>query len=132
MYDKKLVLDTCALLWLASGDKKLSKPALDSIEQASIVYVSAISAWEISLKAIQGKLELPLDAEEWFTSVVEHHKITIAPLEVTILIAANKLPRHHKDPADRFIIATAMKENAAIVTGDKRFRKYDVDLISFR
>ncbi len=129
MYEKKLVLDTCALLWLASGDKKLSKSTLDSIEQASVVFISAISSWEISLKAIQGTLELPLESDEWFALVLENHNLTRAPLDISILIAANKLPWHHRDPADRFIIATAIRENAAIVTGDKRFAQYDVDVI---
>lgn len=42
MHEKALILDTCALLWLVSGDKSLSESAKESIERASIVYVSAI------------------------------------------------------------------------------------------
>ena len=78
MFEKKLILDTCALLWLAGGSNNLSKNVLDSIENASIVYVSAISAWEISLKTARGLMELPMDTEKWFRSVLEFHNLTLA------------------------------------------------------
>ena len=129
MFEKKLVLDTCALLWLASGDSALSKNAIQSIESASMVFVSAISAWEISLKQTRGLLVLPLPAEEWFRHVLANHHLTLAPLDLEVLCMANLLPWHHRDPADRFIIATAKREQAAIVTADKRFAGYDVKLV---
>jgi PIN domain nuclease of toxin-antitoxin system len=129
MYEKKLVLDTCALLWLASGSKELSKNALDSIEKASVVYVSAISAWEISLKDSRGELSLPLDVMEWFWKVIENHNLTLAPLDIDVLVSANRLPWHHRDPADRFIIATAKREEAAVVTADRRFEKYGLKVL---
>lgn len=129
MYEKKLLLDTYSLLWLVSGSKEISAPTLKSIENCSIVYVSGISAWEISLKYEKGSITLPVLPEKWFYSVLENHTLTLVPLDVDILIQANKLPWHHKDPADRFIIATAMRENAAVVTADKRFKKYDVKVI---
>lgn len=129
MYEKKLLLDTCALLWLVSGSKEISASTLKSIENCSIIYVSAISAWEISLKSERGAIILPMSPEKWFHSVLKNHNLTLAPLDVDILIKANELPWHHKDPADRFIIATAIRENAVIVTADKRFKKYGVDLI---
>lgn len=71
-----MILDTCGLLWLASGSKKLSRAALKEINTASAVYVSAISGFEISLKVGQGKLELSHPVEEWFKRVVEHHGLT--------------------------------------------------------
>jgi PIN domain nuclease of toxin-antitoxin system len=128
MHDR-LLLDTCALLWLASGDKSLSVETLDAIEKAAIVYVSAISAWEISLKAGRGALVLPLGPREWFDAALKHHNLTLLTLDVSILIAANSLPWHHRDPADRFIIASAMAHNADIVTGDRRFIKYGVKVL---
>ena len=47
-----LLLDTCALLWLASGSRNLSKSARAAIADAQVVYVSPVSAWEIAVKAI--------------------------------------------------------------------------------
>ncbi len=129
MFKPVLMLDTCALLWLAAGNDRLSEHALRQIENASIVYVSAISAWEISLKYEKKQLILPMEAERWFSLALEKHFLTLYPLDVAILCMANRLPHHHSDPADRFIIATAMKEKATVVTADETFLKYNIDVI---
>lgn len=130
MFEKRLILDTCALLWLVSGDKKISKRTLIQIDNASIVYVSAISAWEISLKYERKELVLPMDAEKWFHKAIKKHSLVLVPLDSSILCSANKLPLYHKDPADRMIIATAIKEKATVVTADDKFHKYKVKVIS--
>ncbi len=126
---RKLLLDTCALLWLASGSGRLSKDAIDAINKAEVVYVSAISAWEISLKSERGQIKLPLPALQWFNAILEQHSLVLAALDIDILIAANQLPWHHRDPADRFIIATAYQKSAVVVTGDNKFSLYDIPLI---
>ncbi len=124
-----MILDTCALLWLAGGSKKLSRSTLKEINEASVVYVSAISGFEIILKAGQGKLELSHPVEEWFKRVVEHHGLTILSLDLEVCIAAAKLPPIHDDPFDRFIIATAKLNDLTVVTADERFEKYGVTVI---
>ncbi len=122
---RDLVLDTCAVLWLASGGGRLSERAMRSIDVADKVFVSAISAWEIGLKQERGALSLPMPAESWFPSVLERHHLLLAPLTLDILMAANRLPWHHRDPADRFILATAIAHRAAVVTADRMFASYD-------
>ena len=130
MFEPVLVLDTCALLWLTSGSPDLSEDALSQIENASIVYVSAISGWEISLKFEREQLILPLEPEEWFSLALEKHSLTLYPLDLAVLCLANKLPPVHRDPADRFIIASAVREKAAVVTADENFRKYGIKVIN--
>jgi len=125
-----MILDTCALLWLAAGSKKLRRPVLRQINEAPAIYVSAISGFEISLKAAKGKLQLPVPAKEWLEKIVEHHGLTVLPLEVDVCIAAAELPHIHDDPCDRFIIATAKLSNFAVVTNDERFEKYGVTVIN--
>ena len=66
-----MILDTCALLWLASGDKKLSRAALKEINAAAAVYVSAISGFEIALKVAKGKLKLPSPPPAWFEKIAK-------------------------------------------------------------
>lgn len=124
-----MILDTCALLWLASGDKKLSRATLKEINAAPAVYVSAISGFEISLKTGKGKLKLSHPTQEWFERVTEHHGLTILPLGLDACIAAGKLPSIHDDPFDRFIIATAKLNDLTVVTTDDRFEKYGVTVI---
>lgn len=129
MFEKRLLLDTCALLWLVSGSERLSQRARDSIKRATVVYVSAVSAWEISLKVAQDALSLPRSPEEWFPLALDKHSLVLANLSVEVLCSANRLPFHHRDPADRFIIATAQLKKAAVVISDKRFSLYGIPLI---
>jgi len=125
-----ILLDTCGLLWLASGGGELSEAALEQIDLAPAVFISAISGFEISLKYRKGKLELPALPGEWFKAVLEHHNISVISLDIDICIAANGLPSVHKDPCDRLIIATAKLHNFPVVTGDSRFEEYDIEIIS--
>ena len=124
-----MILDTCALLWLAGGSKKLSRAALKEINAASVVNVSAISGFEISLKTGAGKLKLSHPVEEWFKRVAEHHGLTILPLDLEACIAAANLPPIHDDPFDRFIIATAKLSDLTVVTADERFEKYGLTVM---
>ncbi len=124
-----MILDTCALLWLASGSKKLSRPTLRKIGDASVVYVSAISGFEIAIKVAKGKLKLPVPARDWFERVAAHHGITVLPLGLAECIAAAELPPIHNDPCDRFIIATAVLHKLTVVTADEQFENYGVPVI---
>jgi len=124
-----MILDTCALLWLASGDKKLSRFALKKINEASAVYVSALSGFEVAIKVTNRKLKLPHPPRPWFEKVAEHHGLTILPLELDVCMAAAELPRIHDDPCDRFIIATAKLHDLAVVTADEQFENYGVAVI---
>ena len=124
-----MMLDTCALLWLASGEKKISRAALKQINEAPAVYVSAISGFEIAIKAGRGKLQLPHAPQEWFEKVIAHHGLTVLPLDLNICIAAAQLPPIHNDPCDRFIIATARLNDLAVVTTDENFEKYGLPVL---
>ena len=124
-----MILDTCALLWLAGGNKKLSRSTLRKINEAPAVYVSAISGFEISLKAGAGKLRLSRPIGEWFERVTEHHGLTVLPLDLKVCIAAAELPPIHDDPFDRFIIAIAKLNDLTVVTADERFEKYGLTVI---
>lgn len=125
-----MILDTCALLWLASRDKNLSRSALKEINEASAVYVSAISGFEIAIKAAKGKLKLPYAPQEWFEKVVQHHGLAVLPLELNVCITAAQLPPIHDDPCDRFIIAAAKINDLAVVTADERFKGYGLTVLS--
>ena len=125
-----MILDTCALLWLASGGKKLTRATLKEINEAPAVYVSAISGFEIALKVARGKLTLPHQPQEWFEQVIEHHGLSVLPLELAVCIAAAALPRIHDDPCDRFIIATAKLNDLTVVTADEHFAKYGLTVLA--
>ncbi len=121
-----MLLNTCALIWLAMGGGRLSERAKQEIEEATAVYVSSISAFEIAYASSRGRLELPCDSERWYYEVLNEHDLTEILLSGKIAIASTRLPMIHKDPCDRFIIATAKSESLSVVTGDRMFRKYDI------
>lgn len=122
-----ILLDTCALIWLAAGASDLSKEALRRIDNAFVVYVSPISLWEIARKVVKGTLKLPLDPQIWFDRARVRHNLTILPLSETIMFRAATLPEIHRDPADRFIVASAMLNSLAIATADRIIPEYGVE-----
>jgi len=125
-----MILDTCALLWLAQGSGKLSKAAARRIDAAPVVYVSAISGFEIGIKCRHGKLELPATPSDWFEAVMRHHGLSVFPLDLSVCIRATELPDIHRDPCDRLIIATAQIRSLPVVTTDPVFHEYDIEIIS--
>lgn len=126
----KLLLDTCALLWLAQGGGRLSESALSAIDRAAMVYVSAISGFEVGLKYRQGKLKLPSPPGFWFDAVTKHHQLSVIAIDLGVSVLASELPPFHRDPADRFIIATGMTHRLPVVTADPAFHDYDIDVLA--
>ena len=120
-----LLLDTCALLWLSDDQGKLSQVARQLIvRHAGSLFVSAASGFEIARKQSQGKLDLPLPAEEWYPQAIASHGLAEIPLTGEILIRAAHLPMIHRDPCDRFILATALLKDMTLVTADTVMPQY--------
>jgi PIN domain nuclease of toxin-antitoxin system len=88
-----------------------------------------MSGFEIALKNQAGKLLLPARPFDWFQAIIKHHDISVIDLNMEICIKAKELPQIHKDPCDRFIIATAMIYNLPVITADKHFSKYNIHII---
>lgn len=124
-----MLLDTCALLWLAHDQTRFSAATLKEIDKAPMVYVASISGFEIGLKHKAGKLQLPVPPRQWIYEITTHHQIEIIGLDLEICLKATELPPIHKDPCDRFIIAAALTMNLPVVTADQRFAAYGVDVI---
>lgn len=121
-----MLLDTCGLLWLSHEQEKLSREVLKMIDESPVVFVSAITSFEIALKYKAGKLLLPVPPKDWFREILRHHDISIIDLDKNICIKATELPDIHRDPCDRFIIATALLNKLPVITADRRFHQYGV------
>jgi PIN domain nuclease of toxin-antitoxin system len=124
-----VILDTCALLWLAEGGRRLSAAARKGVGEAPFVAVVTITGFEIGLKVRQGKLVLPAPTTEWLDTILEHHALGVLPLDLRVCVAATELPLLHRDPCDRLIIATAKLERMPVVTADPRFASYGIEVI---
>jgi PIN domain nuclease of toxin-antitoxin system len=125
-----MILDTCALLFLPSGDPRLTPPTRERLASAASVFYCAISAFEIALKVRDKKLDLPLPPARWVRAVADRYGLVEVPLDTTLCVAATTLPLIHRDPCDRFIIAAAKNLRVPVVTIDPRFQEYGVEVIT--
>lgn len=98
--------------------KAVSEPDME-------VFVSAASAWEMSIKAALGRLEMP----EGLREQLRDEGFSELPVTVEDGIAAGALPRHHDDPFDRMLIAQALRRDLLLLTVDRRFSDYKVRLL---
>lgn len=119
------LIDTHIVLWWLYNDSLLSRKEYEAIgDHNNSVFVSSISAWELSLKKNLGKLDVPDD----FLEALSYSNFTPLALTVAHGGIAGALPLHHRDPFDRMIIAQAQSENLTVITHDRYFSRYDVPI----
>jgi PIN domain nuclease of toxin-antitoxin system len=122
-----LLLDTCAVLWLMSGERIVdeARQAIAGAASSSNVLVSPISAWEIATLVRKSRMALSMAPDAWFEALLALPGVTLAPMPPRTLIASAFLPGDPpNDPADRIIAATARAENLVLVTRDRRLLSY--------
>jgi PIN domain nuclease of toxin-antitoxin system len=122
----KILLDTHTILWSIEGDSQLSTKARMIIEDIqNEVYLSAISLFEISIKLKLGKLSLQKPLNEILEDI-DSALLKVLPISHLHLLEYQNLPltANHRDPFDLLIIATAISENADIISRDKKFDHY--------
>jgi PIN domain nuclease of toxin-antitoxin system len=122
-----LLLDTHVLLWWLFGDPRLTPTMRKAIaDPTSTVVVSAVTAWEMAIKAAVGKLAVP----DRLIHQLDQEGFEALPVTVEDGLAAGALPRNHSDPFDRMLIAQAARRRLVVVTADRRFADYDVLTLS--
>lgn len=122
-----LLLDTHVLLWALNDDPTLSPLARAAITDGrNVVFVSAATAWEITIKKALGKLRAPTGD---YLHELQRHRFT--PLDITTehALAVENLPPHQADSFDRMLVAQAQVEKLTLVTRDERLRDYAVPII---
>lgn len=124
----RVLIDTHILLWFYLEPHRIRRNALNFLENTSNneIFVSAATAWEISIKFGVGKLEIPEVPEIWFPDRVRRAGFRLLPIELQHVLRVHNLPPTHKDPFDRLLISQANVENLMIVTEDPNFAKYQV------
>ena len=123
----RILLDTHTFLWWLDGDRRLSARGRRLIANAATeVFVSAASAWEISIKAAAGKLPGAVDVAGDVVGCMESQGFR--PLDITIRHAqrAGSLPPVHRDPFDRMLAAQALAEGLPLLSNDTAFDAYAV------
>ena len=120
----RLLLDTHTLIWCDEGSELRSK-TITLIKDAELVYVSAVTGWEIAIKTSMGRLRVRRSV----TEVCRASGFVELPVHLRHAEVVATLPWHHRDPFDRFLVAQAIHEKLTLVTRDRIFERYDVPLI---
>ena len=124
------LLDTHVLLWWLFADPKLSAPARDIIQAPeNTIIVSSASGWEIATKSRLGKLPHAGDIVNNLPFLLQKARFKVLSTSMAHALAAGSLPGPHRDPFDRMLIAQGQIEQIPIVTSDREFKKYSVNLI---
>jgi PIN domain nuclease of toxin-antitoxin system len=126
----KLLLDTHALVWWWTDDRRLPQLARAVIaEPANTVLISAVSAWEIATKYRVGKWPEVKAIVDGFQAFVLRSRFGLLPMTPAHSLVAGCLDGPHRDPFDRMLIAQAREDHACIVSADPVFGKYGETVI---
>ncbi len=126
-----VLLDTHVFVWLLFEPDRLDDAVMARVsDPAERVLLSVASAWEIAIKSAIGKLEVADDLATWLPDRVQKTNTDLLPIAVQHALRVATLPMHHRDPFDRLLIAQAQIEAIPIVTGDRSFGAYDIEVIS--
>ncbi|WP_407050382.1 type II toxin-antitoxin system VapC family toxin [Methyloraptor flagellatus] len=122
-----LLLDTHAFLWWMVGDDKLSMAAAEAIRSATVVHVSAATAWEIATKARLGKLHGFGHIAADLTGSLLAHGFPPRPISFEAGTLAGTLAHDHRDPFDRMLIAQAKIDRLQLVSNERLFDTFSVE-----
>ena len=122
----RFLIDSHTFLWWRAGSPALSTTARNTIaDPANEVLISIAALWELTIKESTGKLTFTPDLE----TMIADEGFWVLPITFVHLRRIGTLPRVHKDPFDRMMIAQALAEGIPIATGDPVFAGYGVQVV---
>jgi PIN domain nuclease of toxin-antitoxin system len=126
----RVLIDTQIIIWLATGlESPLTPTARRCFAQAEELFLSIVSYWEISIKRGIKKLRWNDRESEAFERGLRENQIQEMAVRRAHCDRIMSLPQHHRDPFDRMLIAQAQVEDMAVLTADRRFRRYDIKVV---
>lgn len=121
-----ILLDTHVWVrWLDPEVNPLPARIQTHIEAADQLAVSAISCWEVAWLSRRNRLNLSPNLIDWLQLALDDSGVSCIPVGQKIALCAANLPEHHRDPADRLIIATAIQQCASLISLDSEFAAYE-------
>ena len=122
-----VLLDTHMWVWWLTSTsplKQKERAALDHAAERRELHLAAISLWEAQMLHARGRLDLPVSFSEWLTRAADSRVVSLLPLDVDVVLAAEALPPSFQgDPADRLIVATARAHAMQLATRDAAIRR---------
>jgi len=115
----KLLLDTHIWLWYLLGNSRLSLQVQSAIADSNNeIWLSPISIWEAAILAEKGRISLQPDTSTWVSLALKNLETCEATLNNEIALLSRQIDLPHQDPADRFIVATAVFYQLTLATVD--------------
>ena len=122
-----LLLDTHVFIWYLENDKEMRREAYELINNPNnLIFISAATLWEISIKQSIGKLTLQ---KEDLLKELEMNRFEAIPITPRHAILVKDIPLLHGDPFDRILIAQAKAEQLSLVTRDPKILQYKISAI---
>jgi PIN domain nuclease of toxin-antitoxin system len=126
----KYLLDGVIWLWSIDSVEKIGPTGREILEDGrEEIYFSAVTAWELSIKARLGKLQLHGPPGQCIPAFMAKQGLRLLPVTHLHSLKVYDLPSHHNDPFDRLMIAQAMVEEMTILTSDRKFAKHPVEVV---
>lgn len=127
----RILLDTHAFLWIAGDWKRIKSSARRVLEDPeTLLYLSAASIWEISIKAALGRLMLPATPSVYVPRRIADFQITVIDVTAAHALEICSLPPHHANPFDRMLAAQSRLEALTVATRDRIFPRYGVTVLA--
>lgn len=124
----RLLLDTHVFIWCVAERSRLSKQAIELIEQSDDVFVSVASYWEMAIKKSLGKLDLDMDLAA-LSNLASDAGYDLLPIKVEHAVLLTTMPMLHRDPFDRMLIAQSLAEPLRLLTADSEIAKYGGNVV---
>jgi len=116
----KLLLDTHIFLWSLLEPEHLDPNVSQQLDDpGNELWLSPISTWEVMILADRGRIDLNAPPDRWLQTVFSTVPFQQAPLTHNIAIRSREIQLPHQDPADRFLVATALIHDLTLVTADR-------------
>lgn len=127
----RALLDTHTFLWWGADDPKLSTRAREILaDDSNELLFSAVSGWEIAIKAALGRLDnVPEDLKAFIYEQISENAFKVLPIHLQHVLGVYSLPQHHRDPFDRLLVVQALAENLPLLSRDSKFAPYSVNVI---
>ena len=124
----RILLDTCAFLWLVTDDPQASELSKEIfLNDDNELFLSAVTGFEIAVKYSLGKLRLTEAPKEFIANRIQANVLTELPVSMTHALILQNLPLHHKDPFDRLLVAQAMVNQIPLLSADQQLSAYDIN-----
>ncbi len=121
-----IVIDTHILIWLSLTPERITAPAQQAIADANSadgIIIADITLWEVAMLVQKGRVQIPTNCTTFLNLALQAYDIHVQPITPRIATRSTQLPQTiNKDPTDRLIVATALAQNASLVTADRNLR----------